>query len=186
MAQEQGGWTVHGERPAYDNEWVRVGLVDVTSPDGERFDYHVVELAPIAVALIVDEHERALLLWKYRFLTQQWGYEMPGGMVDPGERSAASAARETAEESGWHVDGEPEHLLTLEPLPGQVRAQVDVYLWRGATHVGDPSDPEEVGNVEWVPIARVPELVAAGNVLGAATATALLYYVATSGSGRET
>jgi 8-oxo-dGTP pyrophosphatase MutT (NUDIX family) len=184
VPEQRGGWTVYGERPAYDNEWVRVGLVDVRAPDGERFDYHVVELSPIAVALIVDEQDRILMLWKYRFLTEQWGFEMPGGMVDPGEQSAASAARETAEESGWHVSGEPELLLSLEPLPGQVRAHVDVYLWRGATHVGDPTDPEEVGDVEWVPLARVPELVRENKVLGSATSTALLYYFATHSSGR--
>lgn len=179
-----GGWTVYGERAAYDNPWVRVQLVDVEAPDGSRFDYHVVELAKIAVALIVNDQDQVLLLWKYRFPTDQWGYEMPGGMVDDGEESAVSAARETAEESGWRVTGEPEHLLSIEPLPGQVRAQVDAYLWREAQHVGDPTDPEEVGNVEWVDVARIPELVARGQVLGAATATALLYYFSTRSSGR--
>ena len=184
VPEAAGGWTVYGERAAYDNPWVRVQLVDVEAPDGSRFDYHVVELASIAVAVIVNDQDQVLLLWKYRFPTDQWGYEMPGGMVDDGEESAVSAARETAEESGWRVTGEPEHLLSIEPLPGQVRAQVDAYLWRGAQHVGDPTDPEEVGNVEWVDVARIPELVARGQVLGAATATALLYYFSTRSSGR--
>lgn len=184
MAESRGGWTVHGERPGFDDPRVNVQLVDVTAPDGNRFDYRVVELTTIAIALIVDEHDRALLLWKYRFPTDQWGYEIPGGIVDDGEGSALAAARETAEESGWHVAGEPEHLLSIEPLPGQVRAQVDVHLWRGAEHVGDPTDPEEESEVEWVDIARAPELVAQGKVLGAATATALLYYLSTRAPGR--
>lgn len=184
MPDSSGGWTVHGQKPGYDNPWARVQLVDVTAPDGHRFEYHVVELSPIAIALIVDERDRALLLWKYRFPTDQWGYEMPGGIVDDGEGSVLAAARETAEESGWRVTGEPEHLLSLEPLPGQVRARVDVYLWRGAEHVGDPTDPEEVSDVEWVDIERAPELVAQGKILGAATATALLYYLSTQNSRR--
>jgi ADP-ribose pyrophosphatase len=184
VADKSGGWTVFGERSAYESPWVRVKLVDVEAPEGSRFEYHVVELSRIAVALIVNDDDKVLLLWKYRFPTDQWGYEMPGGMVDAGEESAASAARETAEESGWRVVGEPEHLLSIEPLPGQVRAQVDAYLWCGAEHVGDPTDPEEVGDVEWVDVGRIPELVAAGKVLGAATATALLYYYGTRNSGR--
>lgn len=159
-------------------------LVDVEAPEGSRFEYHVVELSPIAIALIVDEEDRVLLLWKYRFPVAQWGYEMPGGLVDDGEGAALAAARETAEESGHRVTGEAEHLLSIEPLPGQVRARVDVYLFRGAEHVGDPTDPEEVGDVEWVDLARVPELVAQGKVLGAATATALLYYLSTRSSQR--
>ena len=185
MSDGQGGWTVHGENTGYDNSWARVQLVDVTAPDGNRFEYHVVELSPVAVALIIDERDRALLLWKYRFPTDRWGYEMPGGIVDHGEGSALAAARETAEESGWRVTGEPEHLLSVEPLPGQVRARVDVYLWRGAEHVGDPTDPEEVSDVEWVDIGRAPELVAQRKILGAATATALLCLLYTSPSPRD-
>ena len=103
----------------YDTRWVRVGLVDVQAPNGERWDYHVVHLARIAVALIVNDEDEALMLWRYRFATEQWGYELLGGMVDDGEDAAATAAREAAEESGWQPVGSPEHLIGLEPLPGQ-------------------------------------------------------------------
>lgn len=173
-----GGWTIFGERSAYDSPWVRVRLVDVEAPEGRRFDYHVVDLSRVAVALVVDD-DRVLLLWKYRFPAGQWGYELPGGIVDDGEAPGTAAARETAEETGWHVTGEGEHLLSIEPLPGQVRARIDAYLWRGAEHVGDPTDPAEDGTVAWVDVARIPELVARGEVLGAATATALMYFYGT-------
>lgn len=175
MPEEQGGWTIHGERAAFDDPWVGVRLVDVESPAGERFDYHVVELSAFAIAVVVDEDDRVLLLWKYRFPVDKWGYETPGGMIDPGETPAAAAARELTEETGWQVRGEPEHLCTLDPLPGQVRAPAEAYLWRGATHVGEATDPEEIHSVvEWVPIERVPGLVRDGKVLGSTTAAALL------------
>ncbi|GAA4936647.1 ADP-ribose pyrophosphatase YjhB (NUDIX family) [Actinomycetospora succinea] len=178
MPEAVGGWTIFGERSAYDSPWMRVKLVDVEAPEGKRFDYHIVELSRVAVALIVDPDDRVLLLWKYRFPAAQWGYEAPGGMVDEGEAPVTAAAREAAEETGWHVSGEPEHLLSLEPLPGQVRARVDAYLWRGATRVGGPTDPAEDGVATWVDVARIPELVASGQILGAATATALMYLYA--------
>jgi ADP-ribose pyrophosphatase len=183
VPEAEGGWTVHGERSAYDSPWVRVRLVDVDTPDGRRVDYHVVELARIALGVVVDDRDRVLLLWKYRFPVAQWGYELPGGMVDDGEEPVRAAARETAEETGWHVRGEPEHLVTLEPLPGQVRARTSAYLWRDAEHVGGPTDPEEVGDVAWVDLAAVPDLVARGQVLGAGTATALLACVVRRGRG---
>lgn len=175
MPEAVGGWTIFGERSAYEDPWVRVRLVDVEAPEGRRFEYHVVELAPIAVAVVVDDADRVLLLWKYRFPAGRWGYELPGGIVDDGEAPGAAAARETAEETGWHVAGPGEHLLSIDPLPGQVRARIDVYRWRGAEHVGGPTDPAEDGTVAWVDIARIPELVVAGRILGAATATALMY-----------
>ncbi len=87
----------------------------------------MVHLDRIAVALIVDDQDRVLMSWRYRFVTEQWGYELLGGMVDAGEDAAGTAAREAEEESGWRPVGEPEHLVSFEPLPGQVTAPVDVF-----------------------------------------------------------
>ncbi|GLZ49084.1 hypothetical protein Acsp06_52690 [Actinomycetospora sp. NBRC 106375] len=181
MPETHGGWTVHSERSVYDSPWVGVRLADVDAPDGARFDYHVVALNRIAVAVVIDRSDRVLLLWKYRFPVAQWGYELPGGMVDAGEDPAHAAARETAEETGRRVLGEPEHVITIEPLPGQVRARIDAYLWHGAEPTGGPIDPEEDGVATWVELDRVPELVAEGRILGAATATALLQYLVRRG-----
>jgi ADP-ribose pyrophosphatase len=180
VARQQGGWQTFGEQTIYGNRWVRLGVVDVEAPHGERWDYHVVHLNRIAIALIVD-HDRALMLWRYRFVTDQWGYELLGGLVEDGEEAAATAAREAEEESGWRPLGEPERLVSFEPLPGQVTAPVDVFLWRGAEQIGEPTDTEEVGRVEWVPLSRVPELAQRQELLGSGTLVALLYYLASRG-----
>jgi 8-oxo-dGTP pyrophosphatase MutT (NUDIX family) len=34
------------------------------------------------------------MLWQYRFATDQWGYELLGGLVEEGKKPAATAARE--------------------------------------------------------------------------------------------
>ena len=182
MADERGGWRTFGEQTIYDNRWVRLGLVDVEAPNGERWDYHVVHLARIAIALMVNDADEVLMLWRYRFATEQWGYELLGGLVDEGEESAATAAREAAEESGWAPVGRAEKLISFEPLPGNVTAPMDVYLWREFEQVGEPTDTEETGRVEWVPLARVTELAARGELLGAGTLVALLYFLASRGS----
>ncbi|MBA0125549.1 NUDIX domain-containing protein [Haloechinothrix sp. YIM 98757] len=181
MTDEQASWQTFGERSIYDSRWVRLGLTDVQAPNGQRWEYHVVHLHRIAIALIVDERDRALMLWRYRFVTGQWGYELLGGLVEDGEEPAATAAREAAEESGWRPLGEPEPLIGFEPLPGQVTAPVDVYLWRGAERIGDPTDTEEVGDLEWVPLARVPELAQRQELLGSGALVPLLYYLASRG-----
>ncbi len=106
-------WTVHGERTLYDNPWVRLTLVDVEPPNGERFEHHVVRLGRIAIALVVDDQERVLTLYRYRFATDEWGYEPLGGIVEADGEPAATAAREVREESGWRPIGEPEHLASF-------------------------------------------------------------------------
>jgi hypothetical protein len=64
-------------------------------------------------------------------------------------------------------------------------APVDVYLWREAEHIGDPTDTEEVGRLEWVPLTRVPELAARGEILGSGALVPLLYYIASRGVGKD-
>ena len=96
--------------------------------------------------------------------------------MDEGEESAATAAREAAEESGWAPLGPPEKLISFEPLPGNVTAPMDVYLWRTFEQVGEPTDSEEEGRVEWVSLSRVTELAARGELLGSGTLVALLYF----------
>ena len=62
---------------------------------------------------------------------------------------------------------------------------MDVFLWREFEHVGEPTDTEEVGRLEWVPLSRVPDLAARGELLGSGTLVALLYYLASRGQGGE-
>ena len=183
MTDDQGGWRTFGERTIYDNRWVQLGLIDVQAPNGERWDYHVVHLGRIAIAMIVDDQDRVLMLWRYRFITDQWGYELLGGLVEEGEDAAQAAAREAAEESGWAPIGEPEHLISFEPLPGQVTAPVDVYLWRAAERIGEPTDTEEVGRLEWVPLSRIPELARRKELLGSGALVPLLYLSASQTAG---
>ena len=180
VADERGAWRTYGEKTIYDNRWVRLGLVDVEAPNGERWDYHVVHFGRIAIAMIVNEDDdTVLMLWRYRFATDQWGYELLGGLVEEGEDPAVTAAREAVEESGWAPVGDPEKLISFEPLPGNVTAPVDVFLWRRAEQIGEPTDTEEVGRLEWVPMSRIPELAQRGELLGSGAVVPLLYYLTT-------
>lgn len=177
MHQNLGRWQTLGQRQVYESPWVRVDLADVQTPSGARFEHHLVHLPQIAIALIVNDQHEALMLWRHRFAVDLWGYELLGGLVEEGEEPAAAAAREAIEESGWRPIGNPQPLLAFEPLPGQVSAPIDVFCWRKAEHIGQPSDPDEVGRVEWVPLRRIPQLAQQGRLLGAGTLVPLLLYL---------
>src|SRR5258706_1545987 len=78
-------WTVHGERSVYASPWVGLALVDVEIPDGDRFEHHVVRVpGPAVGAIVTDEALGVLLLWRHRFITDSWGWEIPAGGVDRG------------------------------------------------------------------------------------------------------
>ena len=173
-------WTVHGERSLYDSPWVGLGLVDVEVPGGERFDHHVVRLPRPAVGTVVHDDARGLLLlYRHRFITDTWGWEIPAGGVDDGEPLVDAAAREVLEETGWRP-GPVRPLGRYHPSNGLSDQAFHVFAAEGAAHVGDPSDPAESERVAWVPVADVRELVRTGEVLDGLSLTSLLLWLAFS------
>ncbi len=62
-------WKIHGERPIYENSWVNLWLTDVETPDGNRWEHHVVKLRHLAVAAVVNEQRDVLMMWRHRFIT---------------------------------------------------------------------------------------------------------------------
>ncbi|MFJ2178116.1 GntR family transcriptional regulator [Streptomyces sp. NPDC087851] len=173
-------WKIHGERTVYDNRWVKLDLWDVEPPGVERFEHHVVKLQHVAISAVLDDQDRVLMLWRYRFVPQQWGWELPGGIVDAGEDATTTALREVEEETGWRPTS-LDHVLTYQPMVGMVDSPHEIFVGRGAEHVGPPTDLEEAGHVEWVPLSDVPGLMAKGDLMGSGTLVALLHILAKRG-----
>jgi len=171
-------WTVHDEKTIYDSEWMRLALVDVELPSGPRFDHHVVRMPAEASGVVVDVPERGvLLLWRHRFITDTWGWEVPAGRVDPGESVLEAAQRETIEESGWQP-GELTLMTRYFPANGTTDLTFNLFVTTTANHVGEPSDPDEAERVEWLSWERVHDEIARGHVGDGLSLTALLYRMA--------
>ncbi|MFI5046752.1 MAG: NUDIX hydrolase [Acidimicrobiia bacterium] len=168
-------WIVHGEREIYDSEWIRLTLVDVEVPGGPRFDHHVVRMPNFAAGTVVHDPARGLLLiYRHRFITDTWGWEVPAGRIDPGETAAGAAARETLEETGWRP-GPLTPLVTYQPTNGLSDQRFHLFLADGASYVGAPSDPGEAERIEWVPFDEVRGLLQAGEMVDGLSLTAVLY-----------
>ncbi|WP_065847713.1 NUDIX domain-containing protein, partial [Streptomyces mutomycini] len=115
-------WTNSKEQTVYENPWFRVNLADVVLPDGRHLDHFLIRLRAVAAATVVNEANEVLLLWRHRFITDSWGWELAAGVVEDGEDIAAAAAREMEEETGWRP-GELRPLMTVEPANGLVDAR---------------------------------------------------------------
>jgi len=160
---ERTRWIVHGERLVYDNRWIRLALADVEIPGGERFEHHVVHLKRAAIAVVVDEDDRVLMMWRHRFVADRWGWELPGGLVEAGEDALVTAAREVEEETGYRPK-QMEPLLTYQPIAGLVDAEHLLFLARGAEYVGEPTGEVEADLIRWIPMAEIPQMIARGDI----------------------
>jgi 8-oxo-dGTP pyrophosphatase MutT (NUDIX family) len=174
-------WVTHGERSIYSSEWVDLRLVDVTAPDGKRFEHHVVRMQRVAVSAVLDDqHQHLLMLQRHRFIDHSWGWEVPVGIVEPDEDSIVTAAREVEEETGWRP-GRLEHLLTFQPAIGIADTPHDIFMGYGAEHIGEPSDVTEAQTVSWVPIADLLGLIRDGQIRDGSTLVAVLHVLASQG-----
>lgn len=157
-------WTVHGERTLYDSDWLKLALADVELPSGGRFEQHVVRIPRPAAAVVVRDPERGiLLLWRHRFVTDSWGWEVPAGRIEAGESPEEAAIREAVEETGWQPRGLRE-LGAYHPLPGAIDQTFHVFLAEVAEHVAEPTDPDEAERIEWVPEAAVRTMLRDGSI----------------------
>jgi 8-oxo-dGDP phosphatase len=174
---ERSRWKTFGERTIYESPWVWLGQIDVEQPDGERFWHHVVRLPRAAMMVLVDDQERVLLLWRHRFVQDQWGWELPGGLIDEGEEPVETAKRELEEETGFRA-GRVKHLATFQPMVGMVDSEHVVFVGRDVEKIGEPTEVNEVDRMEWVPLSSVPGLIASGDIWNAGVLVALLQLLA--------
>ncbi|GAA4995262.1 NUDIX hydrolase [Yinghuangia aomiensis] len=174
---KSSAWVVHGERIIYDNEWMRVFLTDVELPDGDRFEHHVIKLRAAAMTVLIDDQDRVLMMWRHRFVSDRWGWEIPGGLVDEGEDPEETALRELLEETGYRPKTF-RHVSRFQPMVGMVDSWHDVFVGEGAEKIAEPTEVTEMARMEWVPLAEIPGLIAKGRIWNSGVLIGLLHVLA--------
>lgn len=167
-------WKTHGERQIYTNKWVNLCLVDVQQPDGARWEYHVVRLRHLAVAAVVNDRQEVLMMWRHRFITDSWAWELPMGLVEEGESPEEAAAREVLEETGWRP-GPIKPLIYAEPANGITDSQHHVFRADGATYDGPPTEQNESDRIEWIPLSEVRGMIDRREIVSSGSLVGLLY-----------
>jgi 8-oxo-dGTP pyrophosphatase MutT (NUDIX family) len=168
-----GTWRDRGDTVIYDSDWVRLVTTDVVMPDGTQVDHHVVRMPRPAAGTIMVTDGAVLLMYRHRFITDTWGWEIPAGGVDPGEDLEGAARREAVEESGWQPTT-IERVCSFHPANGILDQTFHIFLSRDAVEVGPP-DVNEAARVEWVQVHAVRELLLAGHINDGLSFGALTY-----------
>jgi 8-oxo-dGDP phosphatase len=171
-SDEPGRWRTFGERTVYEDPWVWLGQVDIEVPGGERFWHDVIRLHRGALMVLLDDHDRVLMLWRHRFVPDRWGWELPGGLVDTDEEPSDAAARELEEETGYRA-GDVEYIGSFQPTPSMVDAERFMFIGTNPERTGEPTDLSEAARVEWIPLDSVPQMIDEGEIWSASSLVAL-------------
>ena len=170
---DQGRWTVRGERTLYDCQWLKLNLVDVQEPGGRRFEHHVVRMQRVVATVVLNDQSQVLMLWRHRFITDTWAWELPTGIVEPGEQPEVAAAREVEEETGWRPDG-LERLVMFQPAIGIADTPHELFLARRAHRISQPTDDSEGGRADWLDLSTIDDRIHKGEIIDAPSLIGLL------------
>lgn len=123
--------------------------------------WEVVEHAP-AVAVIVERDGRVLGVRQRRPAIDRDTWELPAGLIDPGETPEEAASRELAEETG--LGGTLSLVTQFYTSPGFTDEKI--WLFRAAEVEAVPAqpDPGEDLTVDWRDPADVWAAAASGNL----------------------
>lgn len=170
-------WQVHGTWQAYASPWVEVWLDDVELPDGQRIEHHNLRFPRACnTAVVLDDHDSVLLMFRHRHITDTWGWEVPAGWSDPGETPEDAIRREIEEETGYRP-GTVRPMTAYNAISGISSMRFTAFVATDAVRIGEPQDTAEASRLEWIPLADVAKLADSGQIPDGPSLMALSYYL---------
>jgi len=166
-------WKRTREGDSRDYRIFRVRQDEVEDPRDGSLHPRVILDAPDWVNVIAQTAAGPLVMIRqFRFGTWQSTLEIPGGVVEPGELPADTAARELEEETGYR----PAKLLPLgwvHPNPAFLGNKCHCFLALGCAraHGGRPDTGEDI-QVELRERSEIPGLIRSGEISHSLVVTA--------------
>jgi 8-oxo-dGTP pyrophosphatase MutT (NUDIX family) len=167
-------WKIKSNHNVYDNPWIRVTEYQVINPSGNDGIYGKVHFKNRAIGVIpLDEDMNTYLVGQYRFVIDQYSWEIPEGGGPLGIDPLESAKRELLEETG--LKAKEWTKINDFHLSNSVSDEYGhIYLARGLEQFeAEPEDTEEL-MVHKIPFEKVYEMVCDGTITDSMTVIAVL------------
>ena len=134
----------------YDGRIIRVERQIVELPNGKTAPREIVRHADAVAVLAIDEENNVFLVEQFRKPIDCVIYEIPAGLVEPGEDPMAAAARELEEECGMAA-GKLELLTKFYTTPGFSDERIWLYKATELVQSHQHMDEDELVNVIRMP-----------------------------------
>ena len=152
--------------------------VQRTSPrTGKTFPFVVLEAPQWMNVIPITEEGNVVFVHQYRHGSGTVTMELPAGLVDDTDADPAETARrELMEETGYSAETVIK-LATIDPNPAFMHTQLHTYLALGCKKVAETQfDSAEDIVVEEIPLDRVDQLFASGQLRHALTLSAFYHF----------
>lgn len=163
------------DREIYAGRVVTLRLKYVTQPDGTRRLREIVEHAPGAAVVAIDDEDQVLLVRQSRPAVGAHLLELPAGLVDPGETPLECAGRELAEETGYTAR-RLEPLVSFYSSPGFSTELLYLFVATELEPADVAHDEDEEIELVRMPVDQAIEQVLQGEISDAKTVAGLLAY----------
>lgn len=137
-------------------------------PAGNKIRRIMVEHGGSTVVMPQDEEGRVCLVRQYRYPAGQYMWELPAGVIDPGETALQAAKRELAEETGYKAR-KWKKLITFYPSPGFQQEKMSIFLATGLTKGDANLGHDEHLEAKWFERAWIEEQIRKGKLTDAKT-----------------
>lgn len=160
----------------YDGRAVKLRVETVAKPSGKTTTREIVEHSDCVAVVVLDSKNNAILVRQFRKAVGKILLEIPAGGIAPGEQPIACVRRELQEEIGY-LPNKIDKLGGFYSTPGYCTEYLHLYV---ATHlIPSQLEAEDTEDIEVVrvPLPRIPELIASGEICDAKSVAGLLRVV---------
>ena len=164
--------------PAYRGRIIAVDRETIRMPNDRVVDLEVIHHPGAAAVVALLEHERddpqVLLIHQYRHAAGGMIWEIPAGVLEPGEPPEACAHRELAEETGATAQTMT-HLTSVLTTPGFTDERIHLFLATGIAPGEARPAADELLRVEARPLSTVLTMIREGEIQDGKSIAAILY-----------
>lgn len=143
---------------------------------GTQREFAVIDAPDWVNVLALTPDHRLVLVNQFRYGIAAFSWEIPGGMIDPGEDPVAAGLRELQEETGY-VGASARLLGSVNPNPAIMNNRCHLVFVESAARTGKPEwDDDEEIEVTTLPVDEVYAWARSGRITHSLVLNALLLF----------